>query len=89
MKTNKLIAAALAASIGITTSSAAFAVQVVVPAKGPVFHGTAVIPWSIIGCAGGVVLAALAANYRDNRQLTAQEAWTCGAFFLLSQPKKK
>jgi hypothetical protein len=41
---------------------------------------------SIIGCAGGVVLAALAANYRDHRELTADEAASCGVLFLFSRP---
>lgn len=55
-------------------------------AKGGGGHGSSV-PWIIIGCASGVVLAALAANYRDHRELTADEAWSCGALFLFSQPR--
>ena len=50
-------------------------------------HGGSSVPWIIIGCASGVVLAALAANYRDHRELTADEAWSCGALFLFSQPR--
>jgi hypothetical protein len=49
--------------------------------------GNAAVVWSVIGCAGGVVLAALAANARDHRELTADEAWSCGLLFLFSQPR--
>ena len=49
--------------------------------------GTSAAPWFIIGCAGGIILAALAANYRDGRELTAPEAWSCGFLFLASQPR--
>lgn len=50
-------------------------------------HFGKTIVWSVIGCAGGVVLAALAANYRDHRELTADEAASCGLLFLFSQPQ--
>jgi len=91
MKTKKLIAAALAAGIGVTAvstpSHAWYCPPKVVPA-GKTF-GAGAGPWPVFICAGGIIFAALAANYRDNRQLTAEEAWTCGALFLLSQPKQK
>ena len=29
-------------------------------------------------CAGGVIIAALIANFKDNRELTSKEAATCG-----------
>lgn len=49
-------------------------------------HSNATVVWTIIGCAGGVVFAALAANYRDGRELTANEAGSCGLLFLFSPP---
>ncbi len=55
--------------------------------KGGGGGGSSSAPWIIIGCAGGVVLAALAANYRDGRELTAPEAWSCGTLFLFSAPR--
>jgi len=88
MKTNKLIAAAVAASLAVAAPTAAFS-AVVAPAPVVTHSSTPFVPWAVFGCAGGIILAALAANYRDNRQLTTQEAWTCGLFFLFSQPKKK
>jgi hypothetical protein len=35
----------------------------------------------VIGCAGSIVVSALAANAFQNRQLTAPEAWTCGLLY--------
>lgn len=29
-------------------------------------------------CAGGVIIAALVANFKDNRELTSKEAQSCG-----------
>jgi len=87
MKTKNLIAAALAASITVAAPTASHAVIVRTP--GPTFGGSGVGAWPIFACAGGIILAALAANARDNRELTAPEAWSCGALFWFSQPGKK
>ncbi len=38
-------------------------------------------PWVVIGCAGSIVVSALAANFWQNRQLTTPEAWTCGLLY--------
>jgi predicted membrane protein len=92
MKTKKLIAAALAASMtmaALSTPASAVVVSRAVP--GPTFGsghpGVTIGP--IFACAGGIILAAFAANYRDNRELTAAEAWSCGLLFWLSPPKRK
>jgi hypothetical protein len=53
----------------------------------PVGHShTPVWPWVVIGCAGSIVLSALVANFRDNRQLTTPEAWTCGLLYWIPMP---
>jgi hypothetical protein len=44
--------------------------------------------WIIFGCAGSIVLAALAANYQQHRQLTAAEAGTCGLGFWFTPPPR-
>jgi hypothetical protein len=93
MRKFKLIAATLAVLVGLSSVTS--------PASAHYYYhhhhkkvmklghggGNAAVVWSIIGCAGGVVLAALAANYRDHRELTAEEAWSCGVLFLFSQPR--
>jgi hypothetical protein len=90
MKTNKLIAATLAASMAVAAlPTASFAAPVRLPV-GTTFGGNPGVGlWSIFGCAGGIITSALVANYRDNRELTAPEAWSCGVLFWFAQPKKK
>jgi hypothetical protein len=94
MKTKKLIAATHAASIAVAGApTASFAAVVVVApvVHGPVFGGAS-FPWPVFACAGGIITAALVANARDNRELTAPEAWTCGTLFWFAEPsttKKK
>jgi hypothetical protein len=40
-------------------------------------------------CAVGIVAAAAHANWRDNRELTTQEAWSCGVLYLFEAPMPK
>jgi hypothetical protein len=86
MKTNKLIAATLAASVAVAAlPTPSFAVPVTPPA--PVFGGAA-FPWPIFACVGGIITSALVANARDHRELTAPEAWSCGVLFWFAQRKQ-
>ena len=89
MKTKKLIAATLAASMAVAAvPTASFAVPRIV--HGPTFSGNpGAALWPIFACAGGIITSAIVANARDNRELTAQEAWSCGVLFWFAQPKKK
>ena len=87
MHMRKLLAVALAAALlvgSVETSHAVYYPKKVVAVNGGGMSGAAV--WIIMGCAGGIILAALAANYRDGRELTPPEAWSCGLLFLASQP---
>ena|ERR1700730_6281704 len=88
MKTNKLIAATLAASMAMATlPNAANARMIVAPVVPGHTFGGAAFPWPIFACAGGIITSALIANYRDNRELTAPEAWSCGLLFWFTQPQ--
>jgi hypothetical protein len=90
MKTKKLIAATLAASIAVAAvPTASFAVPAKVVPAGHVIGGGSTAAWMIFTCAGGIITSALVANYRDNRELTAPEAWTCGLLFWVEPPHKK
>src|ERR1044071_4963164 len=87
MKMNKLIAATLAASMVIASVPTASHATYVKSVPGHTFGTGGAALWPIFGCAGGIICAALAANYRDNRELTTEEAWTCGLAFWFSQPR--
>jgi hypothetical protein len=90
MKTKKLIAATLAAAMATATlSTTSQAAIVLPPPPGHVIGGGTSAPWMIFACAGGIIASALVANYRDNRELTAPEAWTCGLLFWVEPPHKK
>ena len=88
--TKKLIAAVLVGSVAIGSLSASTAAHAVYVHRlpPPPSHAAPVVPWLIFGCAGGIILAAFAANARDNRELTALEAWSCGLLFWGSEPKR-
>ena len=88
MKTKKLIAATLAASVAVAAvPTASFAAPAVVVVPGHVFGGVS-FPWPVFACAGGIITSALVANARDNRELTWNEAATCGVLFWFAEPKK-
>jgi hypothetical protein len=88
MNTKKLIATTLAASMAVATVPTASQAAIVLPAPVPGHtFGGAAFPWPIFACAGGIITAAPVANARDNRELTAPEAWTCGVAFWFAQPQ--
>jgi hypothetical protein len=92
MKLRKLMGATVAASIalGSVLPTTAFAAPAAPVVPGLAFgQGATWVPWTIFGCAGGIIVSALAANYRDGRELTAPEAWTCGMLFWFSPPKPR
>ena len=80
MKTNKLIATALAASLAfgaVTPSMAAVNPAPIVPAP-TTGAGGAWPVWVIGSCAASIILAAMQKNYLGKGELTPPEAWTCG-----------
>jgi len=43
--------------------------------------------WGLFACPASIILSGIVANFRDNRQLTAPEAWSCGLLFWFAKPK--
>jgi hypothetical protein len=79
MKQSKFVAVAFAAAIALS-SVESFAQEVgPVPVPGHVMGGTT--PWWIFVCPSGIVTAAVVKNARRHKELTAQEAWTCGFLY--------
>jgi hypothetical protein len=88
MKKSKFVA--MAAAVGLSLSSTASFGIVSAAGPAPTFHGAPPAAfWTIFGCTGGIISAALAANFQQNRQLTWNEAATCGLAFWLTSPRHK
>jgi hypothetical protein len=82
-----IIAAALIATLALAPNSARAQVKVIPPPP----PGHVVVPawwWASFACPASVVLSALVADFRDNRQLTAPEAWTCGLLYWIPMPSQ-
>jgi hypothetical protein len=84
----RLLIAGVAVAALSLVPTVAFAQRAVTPLP-PAHSSKIVVPWIMIGCAGGIILSAFHANYRDNRELTQPEAWTCGLLYWLSTPSQK
>ncbi len=88
MKKSKILVAALAASLAFSSPVAYAGNAGSVP--GFTFgSGPTGWVWAIFGCSSGIILAAMVANFQQNRQLTAQEAWTCGLLFWFNPPRPR
>jgi hypothetical protein len=53
------------------------------PAPAPLVHAApaghvGATPWALMACPAFIVFTGAVANFKDNRQLTYWEAWTCG-----------
>ena len=75
MKKFECLAIAVVAAVvmGVSISSA----QTALP--NPSLGGTT--PWWMLVCPGGIVTAAVVKNAGRNKELTTQEAWTCGFLY--------
>jgi hypothetical protein len=74
--------------IGLLSLDTAFAgaVEIFIPCPMPIHAGPPAWLWAAFACPASIVLSALVANFRDNRQLTTAEAWTCGLLYWIPKP---
>jgi len=77
MKRSKFAAVALA--IAIALSPVASFAGPAAPVPGHTFSGAT--PWWMFVCPSGIVTAAVVKSARRHKELTAQEAWTCGFLY--------
>jgi len=80
MKTKKLIATALAASVAFATigsTSMASEITRVVPTS-QFGNGGQWAVWAIFTCSASIIVAAMQKNALKKGELTPPEAWTCG-----------
>ncbi len=86
----KLIVAAMIVAIftaGVPTgASAHYYPPKMVKVPGGKHFGGGGGPWLIFACAGGIITSALVANSTQNRELTWDEAASCGLLYWVHQP---
>jgi hypothetical protein len=69
------------------TTDTAFAQALFIPC--PVAPTSGAPPawwWAAFACPASIILSGIVANFRDNRQLTTAEAWTCGLLYWIPMP---
>jgi len=75
-------------TFGWRPTDTAFAVPPPIPC--PVAPPTSGAPpawfWAAFACPASIILSGIVANFRDNRQLTTAEAWTCGLLYWIPMP---
>jgi hypothetical protein len=73
---------------GLLPIDTAFAAPAIIPC--PVAPPTSGAPpawfWAAFACPASIILSGIVANFRDNRQLTTAEAWTCGLLYWIPMP---
>jgi hypothetical protein len=72
---------------GFLPTDTAFATPLIIPcppAPPPVHVGAWF--WAALACPASIILSGMVANFRDNRQLTTWEAWSCGLLYWIPQP---
>lgn len=88
MKKVKFLTLGLAAVIAFSPIGVIAQEVGVSPAPGKVFsHGATGWVWGIFGCSTGIIVAAVVANWRNKRQLTWNEAATCGLLYWFALQK--
>lgn len=77
MKRNRLIVATLAVALAFSPSLA-FA-----QAPPPVVHHShhSGAAWWIVACPGAIIAAASVKSWKRHKELTTEEAWTCGLLY--------
>jgi hypothetical protein len=87
MRKSRILTATLAAAMAFA-STLAFAGNVAVVPGAKFGSGPTGWVWGIFGCSSGIIFAAMVANWQQNRQLTANEAATCGILFWFAPPRR-
>lgn len=86
MKTSKLTAAVLAVAIGLApVAASAQRIPVPVPVGGSSSAGTA---YGLIGCVLSIMLAATDKGNKYKKELTTDEALTCGLLYWFKEVSK-
>src|SRR5712691_6174269 len=76
---------------GLLPTDTAFAGPAFIPCPvAPPTHGAPPAWfWAAFACPASIILSGIVANFRDNRQLTTAEAWTCGLLYWITMPVER
>ena len=85
MRGTKITAVALAAALAFSPTLAS--AQVAVPVVSSAHHSAT--PWWLFICPVSLVTAASVKNWKRNKQLTNEEAWTCGLLYWYNEATGK
>jgi hypothetical protein len=90
MRNSGFVAVTVAAALAFSTVvvSAANVPSYPIGGGGSSSSSSAIGVWGVIGCAGGLIFAAMNANRTQNRPLTAKEASFCGLSYWFNKHKK-
>jgi hypothetical protein len=80
----KVVAVTVAAAIAFSSATAT-AGMMLPPRLHHASSSNPWLPWVIIGCATMIVMTAVVASNRNNRQLTSPEAMSCGILYWFQQ----
>jgi hypothetical protein len=83
-----LFAATIAVSAYTFVSSDAHAQAPAPPPPVQIMPHVSPVPWYLMGCPASIVLSAIVADFKDNRQLTTWEAWSCGLLYWIPMPQQ-
>jgi hypothetical protein len=71
---------------GWLPTDTAFATVIPCPPAAPTSGAPPAWFWAAFACPASIILSGIVANFRDNRQLTTAEAWTCGLLYWIPMP---
>src|ERR1700756_1211025 len=87
MRRNLIVETALVAAFASAPIQSGAAVPPPPPPPAAPTHGF--VPawfWAGFACPASIILSGIVADFRDNRQLTYWEAWTCGLLYWIPMP---
>ncbi len=89
MRKTAILAAALIAASSLASNNAYALPPAPTPPVIPPPPIHVVVPtwvWVAMACPASIILSGAVANFKDNRQLTTAEAWTCGLLYWIPMP---
>lgn len=88
MARSKVLAVTLAVAIAISPAPASAGIPIVIPLPAPASN-PGVGMYGLVGCVAGIMIAAIDAGRRFNRELTGAEAASCGLLYWINLANRR